>query len=405
MNKIHSLESLDIRKIINILMIGYAFSVPISKATTNFFEIAILLLWLLDGNFLNKFKFYKYNYVIITLFVFIVYNLISLLWTQDIFFALKYIAKYRHFLLIPAFYIYFDKQYTRHIISGFLAGMFISELVSYGLFFDLFTYKGKTSHNPAPFMDHISYSVFLAFTSIILLNRIFYTKNFKEQILYILFFTTVTINLFLNGGRTGQIIFIILVTMLFFFNIKNKIKAFSITLGTLFIIFVSTYNFSPNFINRLHQADTEIQKMIYKHDYSGSFSNRVALWIIGIDQILDQKSLLGTGIGNDISQMQYYAEKNHIDYESIKQGDHHNAFITYTIQLGFIGLIILLSLFYFIFKLNIKDRYYRHLNILLITGFFIWSFTGMTFHGMNPMTLFAFFTALFTAMSKEEKVA
>jgi len=397
-------EKITINTSINYLFILYAFFLPTSKAGVNFAEILIILLWIYDSNWKDKIIAYKTNFIILTFALFIGYNILSLLWADNLSFAIAYIEKYRHFLIIPAIYTYINKKFIQAFLNSFLTGMLISELFSYGIFFEIITYKNKLPSDPSPFMDHISYSVFLSFTAIILLNRIFFNPSIKYKLFQIIFFITVTTNLFLNGGRTGQVTFIVTLATLYFLNIKHKIIALFGIIITLGIILTLSYNFNPNFISRMAQTNIDIKNMLYNDTYNGSISNRVALWYIGIDEILDQKYIIGAGIGNDTSKMEYYADKNKFKYSDIKQGDHHNMFITYFIQLGLFGFILISLLFYFIFKLDIKNKVYRNLNITFAITFLLWSFTGMNFHGMNPMTLFAFFIGLFNSISRYEDI-
>ncbi len=396
---VYKVEPQNINRYINYLLVGYALCIPISKAGTNLFEILIFLLWIYQGNWKYKLEQYKLNPLIITFAVFISFSLISILWASSISFALDYIAKYRHFLMIPIIYTSLDTKFINHIFSAFLLSMFASEIMSYGIFFEFWTYKNVSPSNPAPFMDHVSYSIYLAFTSMILLNRIFFETELKYKIMYILFFLTVTSNLFLNGGRSGQVTFFIVLIALAIINTKHKLKAIIVSILFLSITFLAAYNISPNFHDRFNQARVDVSQMVEENNYKGSFSTRVSLWIIGFDQITDSISL-GSGIGNENNQMIHYAQKHNFDVSYIKGfEDHHNMFITYGVQLGQIGLILILLIFYFVYTIKIKNQMYNSLNIIFITVFALWSFTGTTFHTMNPMTFFALFAGLFNAMS------
>ncbi len=396
----------DINFSINYLLIAYAFCLPISKAGTNLFEILIILLWVYQGNWKYKLVQYKSSPLIITFAIFISFSIISIFWANSVLFALDYIAKYRHFLMIPIIYTSLDKKILGHIFSAFLISIFISEIMSYGIFFELWRYKDVLPSDPSPFMDHVSYSIYLAFTSMILLSRVFFESELKYKITYILFFITVTSNLFLNGGRSGQVVFIILLVTLAILNTRQKIKAALLSVLFLFILFLTAYNVSPNFPTRFNQVTTDISQMVEKNNYTGSFTTRVSLWIIGIDEITDSISL-GSGIGNEMNQVEYYAQKHNFDITHMKKfADHHNMFITYGVQLGQIGLILILLIFYFTMTLKIEERMYKNLNTVFVIVFALWSFTGTTLHTMNPMTFFALFAGLFNALSiiKEEKV-
>jgi O-antigen ligase len=391
--KENKISKIPLNTWINYFFIAYAFSIPVSKATTSLFEALIILFWVIQGDWKYKFSEYIKNPVILTLSIFIIYSLISLFWARDFLFGLEYIAKYRHFLLIPILYLSLEKKYVAHVISAFLMAMLLSEIVSYGIYFELWRYKDVLPSDPSPFMDHVAYSVYLSITAMILLNKVFFEEDKKYKIYYILFFVSVTINLFFNGGRTGQITFLIMLFVLFMLNVKHKIKAFFISVLLMSAILFTAFTLSPNFQERVEQAKSDIVLMIKENNYEGSLSIRLGLWIAGVDQITE-KFDFGTGIGNDMKLVPYYAQKNSIHNDFNEFSDHHNMFITYAIQLGEVGLLIILVLFYFIFTLGVKNKMYKNINILFLTAFILWSFTGMTLHIMDSMTLFTLFVTL-----------
>ena len=171
------MKKIDINTYINYLIVAYAFSFPISKAAVSILEVLILLLWIYQGNWKYKFNLLKSNVFIGIVGAFILYSIISVLWASDPLFAINYIGKYHHMLMIPVIYTSLEKKYIRHIFSAFLLSVFVSEIISYGIIFDLFTYKNATAQFPTPFTHHITYSIFLAFTSTILLLNILNEKT------------------------------------------------------------------------------------------------------------------------------------------------------------------------------------------------------------------------------------
>ncbi len=395
--------SMDYQKILNYLFIGLAFSLPVSKAGVSLFEILIILVWAIEGNWKVRFQEYSSSKVIMTLFMFISLLIISLFWAKDLLEGIAYIGKYWHFLIILVLFTELKKEYIPVLISSFLSGVFLCEVVSYGIFFEIWKYKDVLPTDPSPFMDHISYSVFLAFTAMILLCRIFSEFDSKKKFIYILLLISVTTNLFLNGGRTGQVAFIVALIVLTFLNTKEKVKAVFISMLALVVILSTAYVLSPNFNLRITQFVTSIDKIYVENKYNSSTGIRLSLWIMGLDEITDSISV-GNGIGNEMINLEHYAKKHGFPIDDYAvYSDHHNMFITYGVLLGQLGLIILIGLFYLIFTLKIEDPLYGNLNKVFITIFALWSFTGITFHAMDPMTLFVFFVGLFNAMSHNLK--
>lgn len=397
-------NSFDFSKYINYCIIILAFMIPVSKAGITFFESLIFILFLLEGNFKEKWLLFLKSKVMITLFVFICFSIIILLSHEFSKEVLTYLSKYKHFILAIIIFLSVDKKYIKNVFSAFILGILFSELVSYGIFFELIHYKNISPHDPSPFMSHMTYSVFLAFSAMYILVHVIYSKNYYEKIFYSLFFLTITTNLFINGGRTGQVIYFVIVIILFFMLFKNKLKAiiFSIFIGIITLSLA--FNFSNNFQNRFYQFENDIENMIYHHNYQGSFGSRVSLWILGVTEIKDNL-LFGTGLKHNLKDIEHYINNNQNlkgTSHLVNFRDHHNIFVTNTLHLGIIGFIILLFLFYSQLKLKFSTPEYAALNIVFIFSFILFSFTHNTFHTTNPMLFFALFIALFSKISYYE---
>ena len=393
---------------INYFIILYAFCLPISRAGVSLSIVIIFLFWILEADFKRKYFEIKNNYFILTIFIFILYSFISVLWSSDKIFALEYVKKYYHFLIIPIIFTSLKKEYIDKVFSAFLLGMLISEITSYGIFFELWTKEGVSPNDPSPFMDHSNYSTYLAFTVFILMHKIIHTDDLKWKLAYSIFFLFSTSNLFLNGGRTGQFSFLITLCVIGFLNFKNKLKAvvLFISLGTT--IFVSAYNISPVFKDRFDYFLHDVEVMINEKDFSNSFSLRVALWISGLEAS-KHNLIFGSGIGDERENANYILQKFNISNDNFKQEtensiDFHNMYVQYIVQLGIVGLIIILLIFYLLFKLDIRDKVYKNLLIIFLILYFCHSMLGNSFHINQSMVLFVLFSSIFITIYKYEKV-
>ena len=393
---------------INYFIILYAFCLPISRAGISLSIVLIFLFWILEADFKRKYFEIKNNYFILAIFIFILYSFIAVLWSSDKIFALEYVKKYYHFLIIPIIFTSLKKEYIDKVFSAFLLGMLISEITSYGIFFELWTKEGVSPNDPSPFMDHSNYSTYLAFTVFILMHKIIHTDDLKWKLAYSIFFLFSTSNLFLNGGRTGQFSFLITLCIIGFLNFKNKLKAvvLFISLGTT--IFVSAYNISPVFKDRFDYFLHDVEVMINEKDFSNSFSLRVALWISGLEAS-KHNLIFGSGIGDERENANYILQKFNISNDNFKQEtensiDFHNMYVQYIVQLGIVGLIIILLIFYLLFKLDIRDKVYKNLLIIFLILYFCHSMLGNSFHINQSMVLFVLFSSIFITISKYEKL-
>ena len=393
-------ENIDFKKYISYILIGYAFSFPISKAATNFFEVLAILLWIIEGNWKEKFQLYKTNLLSIAIASLIGFSLLSILWHGNAETTLRYVAKYRHFLIIFVFFSSFDKKYTRTLLSAFLISMFLSELMSYAIFFELIHYKNISPSDPSPFMSHMTYSTVLSFTTALLLIMLAYEKKLKYKLFYALFFLSATTNLFVNGGRTGQVIYIVLIITVALSLVKHKLIALLSAFIALTIVFSLAYNFSPNFHNRANQLYADFNNMIVNNNYSGSGATRVALTTIGLNTI-KENFLLGTGIAYSMDNIKKYSTELDFDPQHMnKFADYHSAFITISAQLGIVGILISLTIIYTLLSFHLVQKEYKIMSIAFALSFILFSFTHNTFHTMEPMVFFALFGGLFNSISK-----
>jgi len=404
----NNIKNITSEQFINYLIIGYAFSLATSKAGIVFFEHMIILSFLyslIKGNIKNVIPELKKSKIIIMLFLFLSLSLIAVLWSSDKIVALLYIKKYIHFLIIPIIYLYFNKKYIHYVLTAFLLGMLLSVIMSYGIFFEIIHYKDVLPSDPSPFMNRSDYSLFLAFTAMLLLNKLLSTNNTKYKLFYFMFFFITISSLFLNGGRTGQFIFVVTLIITFVLNFKNKILAGLIaTLLAVGIVSIA-YNVSPVFKIRGQSAYTDITETIVNKNYEGSFGQRVSLWIMGTN-VFSDNFLLGTGIGDEKTGMQKYANKYKISlYQNLPDEghiDYHSMYIQHAVQLGIFGLILMFYLIYCLFAVKFKSALYRNINIAFATSIFIYSTVGNVLHTIVPMAFFAFFAAILIAISRIE---
>jgi len=399
---IAKLKNLSIDSSINYLFVLYAFLVPISRAGISILTALLFILWLFSNDVRKKIAFLKTNRVILYLLAFVGFSLISLFWSENALSGLAYIRKYLYFLVIFVVATTIQKRFIEYAISAFLAGMLISEVISYSIFFELIEFKDVTPDDPTPFMNHLQYSMFLAFTALLLLNRFFYEEALRWKIFYFLYFLIVTSNLFINGGRTGQLAFVVSIFIVGFLNIKNKVLAFFSILALVTSILYIAFHTSPNFKKRLDESVMELQKITQANDFCSSFGHRVGMWIVA-SEIFLENPIVGVGVNKEIVEMKKRVKESHPDKMCITHlPDYHNFYVQSAVHLGIIGLFLYLMIFYSILKLKITQKHYRNLVITFVSVYSISSFFETMFHEQFSMAFLALFMGIFIALSRIE---
>ena len=387
----------------NYLIVLYAFVIPLSRAGVSVISVLLIVIWIAEGDFQRKFEQLKRNKIILAILSYILYTILSRAWTniESIPHGADQSFKIIRLILLPIMVIVTSLRYyyVPKVILSFLLGMLVSETISYGIFFEIWSFGHGIPTNPSPVMNHLDYSVFLAFTSLLILNIVAHSENMKIKFMYFIYFMFAVSNLFINGGRTGQVAFLIALIVFSFLNIKNKLKAFIVCFILSISIFGLAYNISPIFEHRLQEAIGEINKFdsnsAVKHE--GSFGQRVASWIIASDMI-SANPFFGTGAGSEMVEFNKYL-LNNSQFSSnpyLQNYAHfHNEYIHVTVEYGLVGLILYLAIWYFLLRTKLYDKKMSALRAVFVSVWLTATLFDLTFHAQLPMSLFALFIGIF----------
>ena len=400
-----TIKKIDFDKVNTFFLLMFAFFLPLSRALNSFCVIYFIIIFLLNirkNDFLKK---YLTNSLILVIILFVLYLTVSILWSEDKTKGMSVLKYYWQWIAIfgIALVVSLKPEKIKSVISAFIFGMLVSEILSYGMFFEIWHINGKGADEPSPYMMRIDYSVFLAFTAMILLNRLFsHNYSRKEKILIAIFFITVAGNLFINKGRTGQLSFLVAIFISFFLHYRVSLKNFIIVSLFAIFIFSIAYNVSNHFKMRVNAGIVDIQKVL-EGQYNTSWGLRVAQYFIAKDLV--QKNLLcGTGIGGRDASVKELFEKNDYTFlENTKNflaSNHsHNQYLQIIIENGLIGFILMLLLLYNLFKLRIKDSELNELKVIFVTIYMVAFIAEPLWLKQFTNVLFILFTGLFIGAS------
>jgi len=414
-----------LNKYINYLLVVFAFVFPISNGATNIILLLLLILWLLEGGLKEKISFlFKQKIFMILLFIPILFVL-STLFSDS--FSNGFMNKadrsifsiiFSHYVWVLVYMAVFitsgQKRYLNYVLSAFLSAIFFSEIISYMIHFQMLDidyfkhlhliYKYTDIHDPTPFMHHIWYSFFLSIAILFLIDIFLHTESKIIKLSTFLFMNSALINLFINGGRTGQIGFIIGSIMYLFYYYKITIRSFIAILGILTIIVTLAYNTSTTFHDR---ADLAIQDIEYmkKDNFSKSWGMRVASNLTVIQYLMSspERFIFGAGAGDSEKEYNDYAEKHVPKYISrvIKNLPHlHNQYLQLWFDGTIFALLLLFAYFYFMFKLPVEKRYKPLLFATIAVFIFVLAPNNLIY---RPRTyfLFLFITSYFIVASQK----
>ncbi len=405
------IEEITLNKVINYLLVLFAFTFPLSSKKSTVVLVLIILLWIIEGNWKSKCEILYSSKPFRYYFAFIIFMGLSLLWSDSIYGGfvkhypsngiVAYIRMYFFgFMLVPIMLTSMRLQYNKLVISAFLSAMFISEVTSWAVYMEWIHLNFVHASDPSPFMHHSLYSIFLAVTIFLLLTEFFKVENIYLRVAIIFFILSALINLFLNGGRLGQLAFFVALITYILMKFNITIKTVILSMASVIVIFFLAYQISPIFHHRIDTSVDSLEK-ISQGKFDTSWGNRVYALIVAKDLVLENP-LLGVGIGS--SKKEFIEKSKEYPLGNLVRvfWHMHNEYMQILLDTGLIGLLLFFLFIYTLLSLPLeKDMY-----ILLFTFVVIYlvGFIGEPlFWNLQPFLLFNFFIGLFLLLEIHNK--
>ena len=391
------LKDFSLNKTYQFLLIILAFLMPLTVFGANLIIVIIILIWLFSGSYNLKYSYIRKSKVLIASILFYGIHIIGMFWTEDIEWGLEILHKMWYFLLLfPVLCNIVKKDYIKHYISAFLLAISISEVASYLVWFQLIEpFKNATINNPTPFMSHVSYNPILAVAIYIVLHSVLFDKNIsKFKFFYLSIFSiTMTFNMFITGGRAGQVMFFAMIFILIFqYFGKQKIKAIIATIIIVPGIFFSAYQSSEIFHDRVGFAISEVKNYSKNKDTNTSVGLRIS-FTINSWEVIKENPFIGVGTGDFPNE---YSKVSKINSPSIMLTKNpHNMYILVLVQLGLIGLISFLAIFYYQIKLSFSshDKFLRDFGLTLPLLFLLIMLSDAYLLGHYTSLIYIFFSS------------
>jgi O-antigen ligase len=296
--------------------------------------------------------------------------------------------------LFPILYTIVRKEYIKHYVSAFLIAISITEICSYLVWFEVIDpFRYATVKNPTPFMSHISYNPILAFAIYLVLREAFFNKKITnfEFFLFGFFAISMTINMFITGGRSGQVMFFVMLAI-FVFQFFNAQKIKSLLLISILIpgVFYTAYSTSNQFHERVDEAVKSI--VSYSENKTSSVGQRIT-FAINSWEIIKANPIIGVGTGDFPEE---YKKINQINTPEVPNTTNpHNMYTLVLVQLGCLGLISMMSIFYYQIKLsfNSSSRFIRDVGITLPLLFLVIMWSDSYLLGHYTSLVYIFFSS------------
>ena len=334
-----------VNKIQQLAFILLGVTIPTTIVGTNMIIGLLALLWILEGNFKNKFNFIKSSKWMISIFALITFYGLGMLWGDIHLNADWQFQRLALLLVFPVLGTMNLKQETiRNGVVAFLITTFISAIVSIAInnnmilpideYFSFINYDWRIS----AFIKYNYHNVLLSLAFTISLY-ILIEKKSKYKVALVLFIIAYLISIFTERGRAGQVIFnLSAIFHIVYYNRKHLLKmlAFLILLFSFqFIVYKTTKVYKNRF--------DAVSNIIKNNGDRGKGKDIRYVFVKESLKRIKQKPILGYGTGSFGTIFIDEVKSGHKFYSHTTP---HNQYLFVWFELGILGLLLLLSIFY-----------------------------------------------------------
>ena len=378
MNRISNLK--------NFFFILLGFSIPISVAFTNILIVAYSLIWIFEGDVPKKIKEIKSVKWISSLLLLISFYFLGMLY-GDMHNDYSYVIKRVLLLLFFIPIVISELKPKTYILAlhAFLISNLTSAIVAVGINYDFINPIFDNSAITA-FLKYNYHNILLSFSALLSFLMFLKSKS-KYSFLYIVLILIYSFSIFNEAGRAGQLTFNVFFVCYAIFLLRSQFKFSILIILFLIIINFFSYKNSSIFKHRVdhltHIVQNDGQK---KNKNSVEKDIRYLFTKTGLE-LIRKKPIFGYGTGSFSSVFKLETETS---YDLNKHKTPHNNYLYILFELGFIGLIFFLSIFYFQIKelLN-KDLINTEKILLPLFMLFLMLFDSYMF--IFSITLFYIF--------------
>lgn len=296
------------------------------------------------------------------------------------------IEKYSKLLYLPVLAVGFrDPQARRLALHGFLLAMLITVIVSSLVYAGVYSF-GNVEANSV-FRNHIMTGYMMAFAAY-LSSLLFLKHRGKARIPYaVLAIVFSYYTLFINNGRTGYVIFILLMMLLMFQTFSWRQALLGILVGCSLIAVI--FSQSPVMQKAISQAvndcklykksekDTSIGYRLQFHDYAYNLFKRHPL------------------IGNGTTSFKHiYHEEDPIPARRTNLLEPHSQYWLVASEFGLLGCFALVFFFFSLFASSLRLKTLRPLALAVLLPFLIGNLSDSLLFYSGTGYFFILFMAL-----------
>lgn len=283
---------------------------------------------------------------------------VSLLWTaaphDD---ALGSLLKYSKLLMMILLLITIrNRREAIYALGSFAAAQTILLASSWMLFAQLpvpWATSRAALTNYSVFSSYLDQGIMTAvFAAICWHLREYAPGRFGRQLAVGLSVVALANVLFLLNGRSAHAVSIALISVAIMWELPKKYRAVAVLLP--FLLAASLFFTSDKVRDRLTLMQTEVSAYSAKNEANTSSGMRLELWSTAIRTIGEQP-VLGSGVGSWSTQYnQLQREKNPAHIDIAGNGNPHQEYLLWGVQLGILGIPLFIALLFSMWRDTLK---------------------------------------------------
>jgi len=321
---------------------------PFSTASIFILSFALLLVWILSSQFMKLPSLLRDNYMALALFLLLLSLIVSMSYTSASFYEAKaMVLKYRKWLVLIVLLPFLESETAqkwgwRALITATLANLIISYLFYFGIL--------DPPHpilSPYSLKSRITHSLFISFCAFYCGHKALEPSKYRYLFLGLLLLSVH--NLFVVvTGRTGQLIFLLLMMLLSYqrLSLKYFIRSMGLLMLTL-ALFVSFSNIADRAFEGISNTSNYLKADSGQESHS-SMGQRLTFWENSI-RLIKQKPWFGHGVGSFEQAYNAVADK-----EDFPSRNPHNEYLMLLAQQGVFGLSLFLLFLYYQYRYAIQ---------------------------------------------------
>ena len=326
---------------------------------------------------------------------------IGMIWTENNSFGLSKLENKLSFLLIPILFTFSNFSITRKkIMDVLLFSLLLSLLINYGIALyasviltESSIYDSLINANFSQLMHRSYYCNYLIIGCIVILDRLF---KKEAHWLYVIMFCLFSIGVFQTIAKSGILIYFLLIPAFIFWQLL-KTKQYRSILICLsgFVISIALLAKIDNPIKtRFQHIPAALESFESKNNPSTeSNTSRLLMWSTSID-VFKEFPFAGVGTGDYDDVLTKKNESYGNSGVAMHRYNSHNQFLNTMVQLGLLGLVVLIMLFLNGFKMAYQQK--NIIGLFTLSCFFlnflfesfIESQAGIILFCLLPLTLF-----------------